>query len=118
MESKETDKIELETEYIAKEKFGLRISYGHPFIIVHLEIYDKEKRNEIIDTFRTFVNHIFEENKEKGIRKVFLVDAIDVKKKLEKNKYKIHNRKDFVLLTPDLLTGEIIPLFSKIKEIK
>jgi hypothetical protein len=120
MVSREVDfnKIELGTEYIAKDQFGFRISYSQPFIIVHLEIYDENKKCEIIDIFRIFVNYMFEDNKEKGIKKVFLVDAQDVKKQLAKRKDNIDNRKEFIIETPDLLTGEFVPLLSKIKEIK
>lgn len=120
MTSTEIDfnKIELGTEYIAKDQFGFRITYSRPFIIVHLEIYDENKKCEIIDTFSNFVNYLFEDNKEKGIKKVFLVDAKDVKKQLAKRRDDIDNKKEFIIETPDLLTGEFVPLLSKIKEIK
>lgn len=110
--------LEFNKQYIAKDQFGFKISVKHPYIIVHLEIYDDNKRDEIIDIFRNFTDYIFNENKEKGIKRVVLVDAKDVQKQLANNKDNIDNRKDFIIETTDLLTGEFIPLFSKITENK
>lgn len=108
--------FELNNQYIAKDQFGFEISYKYRHIIIHLEIYDKNKRNEIIDIFRNFAYHLLKENKERGIERVFLVDAEDVKKQLTLGKVNIEKRKDFTIETADLLTGEFVPLFSKIIE--
>ena len=106
--------FEFNDQYIAKDQFGFKISCKHPFLIVHLEIYDENKRNETIDTFRKLTDHLLKENKDKGIKRVFLVDAKDVKRQLANNENNIKNRKDFVIETKDLLIDEFIPFFSKI----
>ena len=106
--------LEFNNQYIAKDQFGFKISYKYPFIIVHLEIYDEDKRKYIIDIFKKLTDHLLEENKEKGIKRVFLVDAKDIKRQLANSQNNIENRKDFVIETVDLLTEEFVPLFSKI----
>ncbi len=108
--------FEFNNQYIAKNQFGFKISSKYPFIIVHLEIYDENRRKEIIDTFKRLTEYLLEENKKKGIKRVFLVDAKDIKKQLTSSENNISNRKNFVVETIDLLTGEFVPLFSKIIE--
>ena len=108
--------FEFNNQYIAKDQFGFKISCKYPFLIVHLEIYDENKRNDIIDIFKKLTDHLLEKNKEKGIKRVFIVDAKDVKRQLESSKNSIENRKDFIIETMDLLTDEFVPLFSKIIE--
>lgn len=108
--------FEFNNQYVAKDQFGFKISSKHPFIIVHLEIYDENRRKEIIDIFNRLTEYLLEENKEKGIKRVFLVDAKDVKKQLALEENNINNRKNFVVETLDLLTGEFVPFFSKIIE--
>ena len=108
--------FEFTNQYVAKDQFGFKISSKHPFIIVHLEIYDENRRKEIIDIFKRLTEYLLEENKEKGIKRVFLVDTKDIKKQLALSDDNIRNRKNFVVETLDLLTGEFVPLFSKIIE--
>ena len=110
--------IEFNSQYVAKDQFGFKISCKQPFLIVHLEIYDENKRNEIIDRFKKLTDHLLEKNKERGIKRVFLVDTKDVKRQLVNSDNSIENRKDFVIETNDLLTNEFVPLFSKIIEIE
>lgn len=108
--------FEFNSQYVAKDKFGFEISSKYPFIIVHIEIYDENRRKEIIDIFKILTEYLLEKNNEKGIKRVFLVDAKDVKKQLVLSENNINNRKNFVVETFDLLTGEFVPLFSKIIE--
>lgn len=108
--------FEFNNQYVAKDQFGFKISCKHHFIIIHLEIYDENKRKEIINKFRGLADYLLKENKEKGIKRVFIVDAKDIKRQLSSSKNMVEKRKDFVVETMDLLTNEYVPLISKIIE--
>ena len=97
-------------------RFGCSIKLQGPYLMMIVEMYEKDNIKEVIKKIKDHTNFVIEQYKNGGIyiERVCVVDSDEVMRQInniaiDESRFDENGKQDVTFETTDLITGEFVP---------